>query len=154
MNKRWLLALLPMVMACSSANRIPFEQYSVAMNLAVEADSSVYIGTDEKFNGVLWLNRVMQTEQVPVQSVKLIQNYGKYYLSANQFKNIWILERRKDGTTAKAKALDITPQDQTDVYTDISFSRYGSKDNAMIRFRYNNQQVFIDRKGGVHETYQ
>jgi len=154
MKKRWIFLLLPLFIACSGAQRVPFERYSVAMNLPVEADSSVFIGTTENFNGVLRLNAILQVEQTPIEAVKLIENYGKYYLSADQFKNVWILEPHKDGVTARAKALDVTPEDKTDGYANIGFSRYGSKDKAMVRFRFNHRQLYIDRKGGVHENYQ
>jgi len=154
MKKRWMVFLLPILAFCSGARRVPFEQYSVAMTLAVEPDSSVFIGTDEKFNGVLWLKQVFETEGTAAASVKLIENFGRFYLCADQFKNVWILQPHKDGVSAKAKAVDVTPEDETDVYTDIGLSRYGSRENAMVRFRFNNRQLFIDRKGGVHETYQ
>jgi hypothetical protein len=153
--KKRLFVLLPLFfLACSSASLVPFEQYSAAMNLTVEADSSIFIGNGEKFTGVMWINSVLKAEQEPAKSVKLVENFGKYYLCADQFKNVWIMELQKDGMTARSKAVDVTPEDKSDVYTNTGFSRYGSKENATVHFRFNGRQVFIDRKGNVHETYK
>ena len=137
--------------ACSS-RVVNFEQYSVAMNLKVEADSSVYIGSDEEFNGVLWLNPILLQERNAVSEVKLIQNFGKYYVCADDFKNVWLIEPKSDGVSASYKALDVTPKDTSDVYTGVGFSRYGSKDKACVKFRYNKHEIFIDKKGKINET--
>jgi hypothetical protein len=152
--KKLIIAGLALLAACSGARRVPFAQYSVAMNLTVEADSSVFIGTDEKFNGVLWINDILRAEQTPAKSVSVIENYGKLYVCTDQFKNVWIVTPHKDGLTASCKALDVTPDDETDAYSSVGFSRYGSRENAAVRFRFSGRQIFIDKKGKVHENYQ
>ena len=73
-----VFSLIFLILAGCSSRLVTFEQYSVAMNLKVEADSSVYIGSDEKFSGVLWLNPILLQERSTVNEVKLIQNFGKY----------------------------------------------------------------------------
>lgn len=153
MKKIVMLVWPLLVLACAGGKQLAFEQYSVAMNLAVEADSSVFIGTGEKFNGVLWLQPVLKTEQVSTTTVKVIQNYGAYYVCAEQFKNIWVVQPKSDGLYASTRPLDVTPKDKADVYTHIAFSRYGTREKAMVRFRFGGKEVFIDKKGGVHETY-
>lgn len=152
--KKLFFVGMALLAACSSARRVPFEQYSVAMNLPVEADSSVFIGTGEKFNGVLWLNEVLRIEQASTKSVSVIENYGKLYVCADQFKNVWIMSPDGDGMTASCKTVDVTPDDKTDAYSSVGFSRYGSKENAAVRFRFNGRQIFIDKKGKAHENYK
>jgi hypothetical protein len=153
--KKIVMLVWPLLMlACAGGKQLAFEQYSVAMNLPVEADSSVFIGTGEKFNGVLWLQPVLKAEQVSTSSIKIIQNYGAYYVCAERFKNIWVVQPKADGLTAKTSPIDVTPKDKTDAYSSIGFSRYGTNDKAMVRFRFGSQEVFIDKKGGLHETYK
>lgn len=154
MKKIVMLVWPLLVLACAGGKQLAFEQYSVAMNLVVEADSSVFIGTGEKFSGVLWLQPVLKTEQVSTPSVKVIQNYGAYYVCAERFKNIWVVQPKSDGLSASTRPLDVTPKDKADDYTNIAFSRYGAKEKAMVRFRFGSREVFIDKKGGVHETYE
>jgi hypothetical protein len=121
------------------------------MNLKVAADSSVTIGSDEQFFGVLWLNQILKAENVPVEKIKLIQNYGSYFICADNFKHVWMIEPEDDGLSGEYKSIDLTPKDQTDVYNEIGFSRYGSREDACVKFRFNKKEVFIDRKGNVHE---
>ncbi len=52
-----------------AATVVRFEQYSMLMSLPVAADSSVTIGNDERFYGVLWLNPILKAENVPVEKV-------------------------------------------------------------------------------------
>lgn len=134
-----------------AAQLVKFEQYSVSMNLEVAADSSVTVGSDEQFFGVLWLNAILKTENVPVEKIKLIQNYGKYFICAENFQHVWIIEPEDDGLSGEYQSIDITPEEKSDAYTEISFSRYGSREQACVKFRFNKQEVFIDRKGKVHE---
>ncbi len=134
-----------------AARQVKFEQYSVSMNLKVAADSSVTIGNDEQFFGVLWLNSVLKEENVSVEKIKLIQNFGKYFVCADDFKHVWMVEPKDDGLSGKYKAIDVTPDDKTDAYNEIAFSRYGSRESACVKFRFNQNEVFIDRKGNVHE---
>lgn len=150
MNKVVSLFLVFMLAGCTS-RIVKFEQYSIAMNLKVEADSSVYIGSDEKFSGVVWLNPIFTHEKTAVKEVKLIQNYGVFFLCADNFRNIWLIEPKSDGISAKYESLDVTPEDTTDAYTNIGFSRYGSQEKACVKFKYNQKEVFIDRKGKINE---
>lgn len=149
--KRFIF-LIPLFMwlGCS-ANMVKLEQYSVSMNLKVAADSSVTIGADDQFLGVLWLNPILETEQVSVEQLKLIQNYGRYFICAENFKHVWMIEPKTDGLSGKYTAIDVTPDDKTDAYSEIAFSRYGSRDNACVKFRFNKNEVFMDRKGNVNE---
>lgn len=142
----WVLILL----SCA-ARVVRFEQYSVAMNLPVAADSSVIVGSDEHFSGVLWLNTILRAENVPVEKIKIIQNYGRYYLAAENFQHIWVIEPEEDGLSGEYKAIDVTPKDKADRYTKVGFSRYGTSEKACVKFRFNNSEVFIDRKGNVNE---
>jgi hypothetical protein len=146
-----IIASVFFILSGCTSRIVKFEQYSVAMNLKVETDSSVYIGSDEKFSGVLWLNPILKQEKISAKEVKLIQNFGKFYVCADHFKNVWLIEPKSDGISADYKALDVTPKDTSDVYHDIGFSRYGSKDKACVKFRFNKQEIFIDRKGKVNE---
>jgi len=150
MKKSIFLILTFILFACSS-KMVRFEQYSVSMNLKVAADSSVTIGDDEKFYGILWLNPIMKAENTKTEKVKLIQNYGKYFVCADQFKNIWMIEPEEDGVSGEYKPIDVTPDDKTDAYSEIGLSRYGSKDKTCVKFRFNKKEVFIDMKGKVHE---
>ena len=52
---------------------IKFDQYSVAMNLKVEADSSVFIGEDEKFTAILFLGPILKEENTSPKKVKIIK---------------------------------------------------------------------------------
>ena len=83
--------------------------------------------------------------------MKLIENYGIYYLCADDFKNVWIIQPGDDGMTGSFKAIDVTPDDETDTMKGISFSRYGSKENTCVKFRFNGNEIFIDRKGKLNE---
>ncbi len=151
MKRSILLIPVFLVLACA-ATRVKFEQYSVSMNLKVDTDSSVTIGDDEKFYGVLWLNPILKAENVSVTSVKLIQNYGKYFISADGFKNIWMVEANRDGISGKYKAIDVTPDDKTDAYSGVGLSRYGNRERTCVRVRFNNNELYIDKKGEVNET--
>jgi hypothetical protein len=145
----FLLLVLPIIGCATKAVR--FEQYSVAMNLKVEADSSVVIGDDEKFFGVIWLNPILEEEKVQPEKVKVILNFGKYFVCANNFAHIWMIEPKSDGLSAAYKAIDATPKDKADSYSDVGLSRYGSREEACVKFRFNKQEVFIDKKGKVNE---
>lgn len=148
-----LMFLVSILMLAGCASRlVRFEQYSVAMNLKVEADSSVTIGDDENFYGVLWLNPVLKAENVRADRIKLIQNYGKYYICADNFKHVWMVEPKEDGLSGEYKAIDVTPDDEMDAYNEIALSRYGTREKACVKFRFNKQEVFIDKKGKVNET--
>lgn len=149
--KRIIFLVAVMVLFNCAASKLKFEQYSVSMNLKVAADSSITIGSDEQFFGVLWLNSVLKAENVPAEKIKLIQNYGRYFVCAENFKHIWMVEPKDDGLSGKYQAIDVTPDDKTDAYNEIAFSRYGSRENACVKFRFNKKEVFIDRKGNVHE---
>jgi hypothetical protein len=149
--KRIIILVAAMILLNCAASKLKFEQYSVTMNLKVTADSSITVGSDEQFFGVLWLNSVLKAENVPVEKIKLIQNYGKYFICAENFKHVWMIEPEEDGLSGVYKAIDVTPKDKTDIYNEIGFSRYGSRENACVKFRFNNKEVFIDRKGNVHE---
>ncbi|MDZ7264759.1 MAG: hypothetical protein ONB16_09260 [candidate division KSB1 bacterium] len=138
------------VLSCAT-RVVRFEQYSVTMNLPVAADSSVVIGNDQHFSGVLWLNTILKAENVPVEKIKLIQNYGRYFLCAENFQHVWLIEPEEDGLSGEFKAIDVTPKDKADRYTDIGFSRYGTREHACVKFRFNKQEVFINRKGNVDE---
>ena len=149
--KRLILLVAVLTLIGCAASIVKFEQYSVSMNLKVAADSSVTIGSDEQFFGVLWLNSILKTENVPVEKIKLIQNYGRYFVCAENFKHVWMVEPEEDGLSGEYQAIDVTPKDKTDVYNEVGFSRYGSREKACVKFRFNKQEVFIDRKGNVHE---
>jgi hypothetical protein len=146
--------LLLLALACSAGKQLVFEQYSLAMTATVEPDSSIYVGNSDKFSGVIRLLPIFENENLAPKSVKLIENYGLYYICADQFKNVWVVRPKSDGMNAGFKALDVTPKDKTDSYTNVNFSRYGSKDKAVVRFRYNGTQIHIDRKGGLNEAYK
>lgn len=149
--KRLILLVAAFSALNCAAHRIPFEQFSVSLHLAVAPDSSVTIGTDEQFFGVLWLTEILKQENVPAEKIKLIQNYGRYFICAEGFKHVWVIDPRDDGMSAKYKPIDVTPKDNQDQYRQIGFSRYGTRDNACVKFRFNQQEIFIDRKGNVHE---
>ena len=149
---KYISIFIFLIIAIGCAGKlIKFDQYSVAMNLEVEADSSIFIGEDDKFTGILFLKPIMEDEKLKMNKVKLIKNYGKYYLCAENFKKVWIIEPKGDGLTASYKAIDVTPRDKEDRYKSIGFSRYGTKDNVCIKFKFNNQNMFIDKKGKVNE---
>ena len=150
--KRSILLIPALLMLACAARTVKFDQYSVGMNLKVDADSSVTIGDDEKFHGVLWLNPILKAENVPVEKVKVIQNYGKYFICADNFKNVWMVEANSDGLSGKYRAIDVTPDDKTDTYNGISLSRYGTREKACVKFRFNNNDIFIDKKGNANET--
>jgi len=149
--KRFIFLLFVLLLVGCAARVVKFEQYSVAMNLKVAADSSVVIGDDEKFFGVLWLTPILQAENVQIEKIKVIQNYGKYFVCANNFKHLWMVEPKNDGLSGTYQAIDVTPKDQTDAYSEVALSRYGSREKACVKFRFNKQEVFIDRKGKVNE---
>ncbi len=149
--KRFILLLALVGLLGCAANRIKFEQFSVSLNLPVAPDSSVTIGSDEQFLGVIWLTEILRTENAPVEKIKLIQNYGLYFICAEGFKHVWMVDPQKDGMSAKFKPIDVTPKDKNDTYRQIGLSRYGTRDNACVKFRFNQQEIFIDRKGNIHE---
>jgi hypothetical protein len=148
-----LIFLVPVLLliGCASTRVTKFEQYSLAMDLKVAADSSVVIGGDDSFNGVLWLNPIIEAENIRVDKIKLIRNYGNYLVCGENFKRVWMIEPKSDGLTGKYKAIDATPSEKMDVYTGVALSRYGSGKNVIVKFGFNQQQVFIDKKGKVHE---
>jgi uncharacterized protein YxeA len=149
---KYILLFITILLTISCAAKlIRFDQYSVTMNLTVEPDSSLFIGNDEAFTGVLFLAPILHEEKMDVDRVKLIKNYGKYYLCAEKFKNIWMIEPKDDGLTANYRPIDVTPKEKGDSYKEISFSRYGDKENVMIKFKFNKREIFIDRKGNLHE---
>ena len=150
MKKVLCIAAVFFLVACAG-RMIQFEQYSMAMTQKVAADSSIYLGTDETFQGVIWLNPILKEENVKIESVKFIENYGVYYFCAEGFKNVWVIEPEEDGVTGEYEALDVTPDDPNDIMKGISFSRYGSKENTCVKFRYNGKEIFIDRKGKLNE---
>jgi hypothetical protein len=150
MKKALILVALIALAGCHK-QVVRFDQYSVAMNLAVEADSSIYLGDGDKFNGVLFINQILAAEMQPVKAVKLIQNYGRYYLCAEDFKNLWQIEPKADGVSAKYKAIDVTPEDKTDLLKNVNLSRYGTDEKACVRFRFNGKEIFINQKGGLNE---
>lgn len=150
MKRIILLVALIGLLSCA-ANRIKFEQFSVSLHLQVAPDSSVTIGSDEQFLGILWLTEILRTENVPVEKIKLIQNYGRYFICAEGFKHVWMVDPQKDGMSAKSKPIDVTPKDKSDAYRQIALSRYGTRDNACVKFRFNQKEIFIDRKGKIHE---
>jgi len=150
MKKVIILAAVFLLIACAG-RMIQFEQYSMAMTQKVAADSSIYLGTDETFQGVIWLNPILKEENVKVESVKFIENYGVYYLCADGFKKIWKIQPGKDGVTGEYKAIDVTPDDENDSMTGVSFSRYGSKEKTCVKFRNSGKEIFIDRKGNLNE---
>jgi hypothetical protein len=149
--KKALIVIAMVAMAGCSKQLVRFDQYSVSMNLKVDADSSIYLGDGDKFNGVLFINPILKEENVPVSSVKLIQNYGRYYLCAEDFKNLWMIQPASDGISGKYKAVDVTPEDETDVLKNISLARYGTDDKTCVRFRFNGKEIFINQKGGLNE---
>jgi hypothetical protein len=150
MKKIIFIAAVFFLVACAG-RMIQFEQYSMAMTQKISADSSIYLGGEETFQGVIWLNPILKQENVEVENVKFIENYGVYYLCADDFKNVWLIEPGDDGVTGSYKAIDVTPEDETDVMKGISFSRYGSKENTCVKFRFNGNEIFIDRKGKLNE---
>lgn len=149
--KRFIVLIALFVWFSCTTKMLKFNQYSLSMNLMVAADSSVVIGTDDHFFGVLRLDPILETEQVAVEKIKLIQNYGRYFVCAENFKNVWMIEPNDDGMTGQYTAIDVTPEDKTDAYQTIVFSRYGAGENICVKFGFNNKQVVIDRKGNVHE---
>lgn len=149
--KRLIFLIPALIVFGCGATVTRFEQYSMSMNLKVAADSSITIGDDENFSGVLWLNPILMSENVPVDHVKLIQNYGAYYICADQFKHVWMVEPEEDGLSGGFKDIDVTPDDKADVYAEIGLSRYGSRENTCVKFKFNKTEVFIDKKGRVHE---
>jgi hypothetical protein len=151
MKKFLLLIICMMVFHCANKQVVKFDRYSVSMNLPIESDSTIYIGTPEKFVGVLSLVPILKAENVSTNTIKLIENYGKFYVCADQFKNLWLIEPLGDGLTAQYKALDVTPEDKTDSLTDTGFARYGSGDKVCIKFRFNKKEVFINKKGVAHD---
>lgn len=152
MKKLLFLVICLTAVYCASNKVVKFDRYSVSMNLPIESDSTIYIGTPEKFVGVLSLAPILKAENAEIQSIKLIENYGKFYICADQFKHLWLIDPQGDGLTAKYKAIDVTPNDKTDYLTDTGFARYGSEDKVCIKFRFNNKEVFINKKGTVHEN--
>lgn len=150
MNKVLVFMTLIFLAACAS-RILQFEQYSMAMTQNVSADSSIYLGDEENFQGVVCLGPILKQENTEVKTVKFIQNYGVYYLCADGFKNIWMIEPEEDGMTAEYEALDVTPDDTSDTMSSISFSRYGTKQNTCVKFRYNDKEIFIDAKGKLNE---
>ncbi|OGC00343.1 hypothetical protein A2V82_06845 [candidate division KSB1 bacterium RBG_16_48_16] len=150
MKRSIFLISIILVFGCAS-RVVKLEQYSMSMNLKVAADSSVTIGDDENIHGVLWLNPILKMEGVNADKVRLIQNYGRYFVCADNFKHVWMVEPKGDGLSASYTAIDATPADKADAYNEISLSRYGSRENACVRFRFNGKEVFIDKKGGVNE---
>lgn len=150
MNKISLVIIVFLFMGCAN-KMLRFEQYSMTITQPVSSDSTIYLGDEEKFQGVIYIGPILQQEKAQISSVKFIQNYGKYFLCADNFKNIWMITPQEDGMTGSYEAIDVTPDDTTDVLTGISFSRYGSKDKTCVKFRYNNKEIFIDRKGSLNE---
>ncbi len=150
MKKALMLIVLIFLAGCSK-QLVRFDQYSVAMNLKVEADSSVYLGDGDKFNGVLFLGPILQKETAPVTAVKVIQNYGRYYLCAEEFQNLWMIQPTADGTSGKYKAIDVTPEDKSDTLKNIGLARYGDQEKTCVRFRFNGKEIFINQKGGLNE---
>jgi len=149
---RRILILAGLILFAACAGRIlKFEQYSMAMSQEVSADSSILLGGDESFQGVIWIGPILKEENVKVKSVKFIENYGKYFLSAENFKNVWMIKPKNDGMTGGFKAIDVTPDNAEDILKGISFSRYGTKENTCVRLQYNEKTIFIDREGNLNE---
>ncbi len=149
-----IVSALPLVLVLGCAATLTrFEQYSPAMTLSVDADSSVTVGCDDKFFGVLGLGPIFEAENGFIRQVKVIENYGLFYVVGEGFRRVWIIEPKSDGMRAKVRGVDVTPKDEGDVYADVSLSRYGSRENAAVRFRFNGRQVFIDRKGRAYDKW-
>ena len=152
---KYIFTCIIIILAIGCAGKlIKFDQYSEVMSLKVEPDNSVFIGEDDNFTGVLFIGPIFTEENISPKKVKLIKNYGKYYLCAENFRNVWIIEPKNDGKSAGYKAIDATPGEKDDRYSGIGFSRYGSKENVNIKFKFNSKTVFIDRKGKIHEEYK
>jgi hypothetical protein len=149
---RYLLMLSAVLLwAGCSSKMIRFEQYSLAMNLPVAADTTVHLGSDEHFQGILGLGPIMLEEKQMAKSVKVIRNYGAYYLSADKFKNVWLIIPEDDGQHGTYQAIDPTPDDTSDVVSEIYFSRYGQGENTCVKFRSAGKEIFIDREGKINE---
>lgn len=151
--KRLIFLILVFLWLGCASTLLRFEQYSMVMNLPVAADSSVTLGNDDHFSGILWLNPILKAENVPTTQIKLIQNYGIYFLCAENFRRVWMIERGNDGLSANYKAIDVTPADETDAYTKIYLSRYGTLQKTYVKFKFNNGEVYLDRKGHFYEKY-
>jgi hypothetical protein len=151
--KKLILLLLVVLVIFGCAPTLKLEQYSLRMTLPVRADSSVYIGDVEKFVGVMGLKPILNSEGVKPQEVKLVVNYGVYYVIADNFKNVWMVTPKSDGVSGAYKSIDLTPQDKADKMKDTNIYRYGSKKakDTCVVVEFSNKKVYINKKGGINE---
>jgi hypothetical protein len=108
---------------------LTLEQGSFRMTMTVGADGSILLAEHTPLSGKIEIAPILDAEGRAVDKVQLLLHEGRYYITANGFKNLWEVSPQPGSTLATYRPIPVSENPMSHV----RMARYGHSGQACVR---------------------
>lgn len=156
-----LLTMCAIAVSCATTAgpgqpTLTLEQHSLRIPLTLEADGSVTLAERPPLVGRLDLSPILKAEGMQPggktrPTIQLMVHYGRLYVVADDFRNLWEITPRPGTTTASYRPIAVVPGSAP--LKGVRLSRYGSDHASCLRLdRTTGAPVFITAAGEARDA--
>lgn len=136
---------------------LTLEQHSLRIPLTLDAEGTVVLAEHPPLVGRIDLSPILSAEGVHPgatgrATVQLMMHYGRLYVVADDFRDIWEITPRPGTTAATYRPIHLTRESGRGPLKDVRLSRYGSAGSSCLRLdRLGSSPVFITSQGEARD---
>jgi len=159
-----LLSMAVLLLSCATTGitttsqpTLMLEQHSLRIPLTLEADGSVTLAERPPLVGRLDLSPILKQEGVQPgektrPTIQLMMYYGRLYVVADAFRNLWEITPRPGTTAASYRPIAVARDQGSGPLKGVRLSRYGSDRASCLRLdRTTGAPIFITAAGEARD---
>ena len=108
---------------------LTLDQGSFRMTMTVGADGSILLAEHTPLSGRIEIAPILDAEGRAVETVQLLLHEGRYYITADGFKNLWEVSPQPGRTLATYRPIPVSENPMLHV----RMARYGRSGRACVR---------------------
>lgn len=140
----------------SSLPSLPFEEHTLRLQPALEADGSVSLARYQPLAGKIGLRPILEAEGLwpasPRMKVQILVNYGRFYVAGDGFRSIWEISPSAGASGAAYRPVILLAKAGKPVPKGVRLSRYGLSESSCLRVDWEGgDAVYVTRQGKVHD---
>lgn len=148
-------AVLVLLTGCASRGsvqntepQLELEQGSFRMMTVVEPDGTVSLARNAPLLGRLEIAPIIEAEGTAVANVQIMVHRGRYYITADEFLNIWEVSPSPGETQAVYRPIAVSGE----ALAGVRLSRFGSPERVCVRVDLENAgPYYINSKGKIDD---
>ncbi len=118
------------------------------MSVTVEQDRSINLAEHAPLVGRIDVSPILDAEGRTVSAVQVLLHEGRYYITAEGFRNLWEVTPRPGKTVARFRSIAISERP----LFDVRMSRYGPAGSPCVRLDADGDGPwYVTAEGELHE---